>query len=198
MLYSLRKKSEKILFWAAMAVNFSFVTPNRLSLLSIPFAILSAFFLSHSDFAFGFVFALFSFFLDALDGALAKLRKKQTVFGNYLDAVSDRIVEAFIFFGLAFSFPFESAFAYALSFLASHSKALFGTIKITDNRDWKGIGGRPERLLLLLSGMIAAVFFPQIFSIQTMQLFLILIIIICFIGNIQRIFFAKKMFGEKE
>lgn len=196
LLYSFRKHVKKFLLACARAVDFSFVTPNRITILSIPFAFAAAFFLWQKNFVFALLFVFFAFFLDALDGALAELRKQKTAFGNYLDACADRVVEASVFFGLLFSFPTAVLLAFVLGTLGTHSKALLGTVVETDNRDWPGMGGRPDRLVLLFLGILLSVFFPVVFSFQTMELFLYMIALFSLAGNIERLFFAEKIIKE--
>ncbi len=192
MLYSFRKAMRKILFFIAGKINFSFISPNILTLLSIPFALVAAYYIFLENFSFAVVFMVVAFFIDALDGPLAEIRKQKTLFGNYLDAMVDRAVEAIIFFGFAFQYPFASAFAFATAFFASHSKAMLGLFAETDNRDWPSMGDRPDRVAVLFFGMILSVFMPVFNSYSTMEIVLFLLALLGLAGFIQRILFAKK------
>lgn len=196
MLYSFRKRTRSLLLSFARAINFPFLSPNLLTLLSLPFAFAAAYFISRNDFSYAIVFVFAAFFIDALDGALAEVRKQKTLFGNYLDAVVDRVVEALIFFGFVFLYPLAAILAFSLSILATHSKALLGTIVRADNRDWLGLGGRPERSAILFFGMLLSIFFPSFGQYNTMEAVLYLLAFIIFIGNIQRLIFARKMVLE--
>ena len=197
MLYVLRNPVKKFLLTCARAIDFSFLSPNKLTLLAIPLAIVTAFFIYNNELLFAAVFLAITFFVDALDGALAKLRRQETGFGNYLDSVVDRVVEAIIFFGFVFSFPFPAVLGIALSLLVSYSKPRLGKEIETDNRDWPSIGDKPDRNVLLFIGMLYSAFFPFT-GYQTMELVLYLIIVLTFVGNIQRILIAKKMVKDRE
>ena len=62
-------------------------------------------------------FLFLSGFLDSIDGTLARISKKISVTGAYLDLVLDRMVEAFVILGIAYAYP-EARFA-CLIFLAA-------------------------------------------------------------------------------
>jgi phosphatidylglycerophosphate synthase len=197
MFYSLRKNVNGFLNACAKIINIiPFITPNRLTLLSIPAAFIAAYFLFQNDFSSAIIFVFLAFFIDALDGALARLQNKKSPFGNYLDAIVDRIVEASIFLGLAFLFPLTSLIAFALSAGITNIKALFGTVKDSDNKDWPGIGGRPDRLVLLFVGMIVTIFIPTTFGFHTMELFLFILILMNIIAIFQRLSFVAKLISS--
>ncbi len=68
------------------------VTPNMVTkfrLLSIPFV---AFLLLADFYLLGFVLFLFSAFSDAMDGALARTKKKITTWGTFYDPVADKLL----------------------------------------------------------------------------------------------------------
>ena len=60
------------------------------------------------------ILLLFSGYLDTLDGALARLRQKQSALGTVLDIICDRIVEFAIVFGLLLVDPINRAIPIAL------------------------------------------------------------------------------------
>ena len=198
MLYVFRKHSRRALLFCASTINFPFLTPNRLTLLSIPFSLIAAYYISIAYFPIAVVFILLSFFIDALDGALAEIREQKSPFGNYLDAVVDRVTEAIIFFGFLFLYPVGAAFTFSTGILASYSKARLGAGVEADNRDWSSLGDRADRAIMLLAGMSAAIFFPFFFGHSTMELALYLIAVAAFVGNIQRLLFARELIGIYE
>ena len=191
MLYQFRSKSKSTLLSIARKIDTPLLTPNRLTLLSIPFAIIAAYFIFYNNYLVAIAFVAISFFIDALDGALATIRNQKTPFGNYLDSVADRIVEAVIYLGFIMQFPFATVLAFSLGIIGTHTKALVGEVVEADNRDWPGLGGRPDRAILLIVGMVIAAFVPQINSLFTVELFLYLIALIVLVGNVQRILFAR-------
>lgn len=99
--------------------------------------------------------------LDILDGALARAGGKTTPFGGFLDSTTDRVGEAFMLGAIALVFArhgldWAIALAFASltgSFLVSYTRAkaeimgLSGTI---------GIGGRAERVVVIVGGLVFA------------------------------------------
>jgi len=81
------------------------VTPNMVTLFNIVVGLAGAFFLAKGVYALqvlGSLLFLSSTILDGVDGELARLTLKETVFGHYLDIVGDNIVHVAVFFGIAF------------------------------------------------------------------------------------------------
>ena len=75
------------------ALGFS---PNSVTMLSVLSCLLYVYWASNGQWALALLGAGVSAVLDALDGALARLTKKTSAFGNYLDAYVDRIIEFFL------------------------------------------------------------------------------------------------------
>lgn len=77
------------------------VTPNLATFIMLCFSILS--YVTLVCFSNLFLFSIFVFitgFLDGVDGAIARIKKKATLFGGFFDSVMDRISEFVIFFAL--------------------------------------------------------------------------------------------------
>lgn len=80
------------------------VTPNMVTLFNIIVGLIGAFFLAKGVYALqvlGSFLFLSSSILDGVDGELARLKVKETVFGHYLDIVGDNVVHVAVFFGIA-------------------------------------------------------------------------------------------------
>ena len=103
---------------------------------------------------------------DTLDGALARATGRVSVFGAFLDSVCDRYAEAAVFFGLVWYY--QSAAnprGVALAYLA-----LVGSLMVSYARARaEGVGlqaadvgwfQRPERIILLGLGLLAAALLP--------------------------------------
>ena len=79
------------------------ITPNLATFLMLIFAVLS--FVALVCFSNLFLFSILVFvtgFLDGVDGAIARLKGKETLFGGFFDSVMDRMSEFVIFFALLF------------------------------------------------------------------------------------------------
>jgi len=199
MLGQLRKKLKKILEKIGSALAVLPLTPNQFTFLAVPLAGISAFYLIQENYLFGLIFILLAVSIDLFDGSFAKAKNKKTFFGNYWDAMTDKIVEAVIYFGFAFTYPLHAFLAFSLTMLNSYAKPRIALVIETDNHDWPAIGERADRLLLLVLGLIAVnlISVPEINLIKTT---LALISLITLIGLIQRISYAKKLIlkAEKE
>ena len=75
---------------------------SHYSLLSIFFAILSLYFLITINLLLAFIFFILAGFLDLVDGAVARITKKATKKGAFIDTICDRYVEGIILLGFLF------------------------------------------------------------------------------------------------
>ena len=146
---------------ARISKYFIGFNPNTLSLISLIFAFLAGlfFFLSNPNnelFNFYLYFAsLFVFlngFFDAIDGKVAKLTKKASSMGDFLDHAIDRFADVLILGGLALSpwckYPVIGLFAVVgmllTSYMGTQSQA------VGHKRNYSGLLGRADRLVLLM------------------------------------------------
>ncbi len=148
---SYRSTADKIL--VPLSKPFMGINPNLISVLSLVFAGLTGLF-----FYFGGLLMLASFFtlllsalFDAIDGKVARLRNIATKKGDLLDHVLDRYSDILIMLGFVFSvFAQISVGMLAIigvlltSYLGVQSQAL--GLK----RNYSGILGRADRLVLML------------------------------------------------
>jgi len=99
------------------------VSPNTITFGNILIGLIGAFFLARGGYRSqlaGSLLFLSSVILDGVDGEVARLKVKQTVFGHYLDIVGDNIVHVAVFVGIALGFYHERGnvtYLHALWFL---------------------------------------------------------------------------------
>ena len=96
------RKFSKILTWIAVRIG---ATPNQVTLLSFAIGLYSAYLFSRGEFAAILIGALLlqlSIIVDCVDGELARYTRKFSSLGAWLDAVTDRVKEYLVFFGLAY------------------------------------------------------------------------------------------------
>lgn len=198
MLGTLRPRTKA--FTEAVAKPFAAIgfPPALFTLLGPGLAVAAVFFIIQEKFVLGFIFSLLAVSIDFFDGAVARLQKKDSLFGNYFETMIDKLVEIILFLGAAFLFPLAAIFALAFSLLNSYAKPRVALVIITDNRDWPSIGEHAERMLLLLAGIFFSIFSITISNFKILEIALWLIAIIAFIGSIQRMRFAKKLIKEAE
>jgi len=174
------------------------IHPTAVSLLAIPLALISAWFVFQLNFLPAFLFAFLAILIDLFDGEVARLSGKVSLFGNYIEGMIDKTVDFILIGSFVFLFPLETALALGCSFLASFAKPRLALVIITDNRDWSGIGERGDKMAVLLAGLFAASFMPILFGLETMELALYLIALIALLGVVQRIFYARKLIKDAE
>jgi phosphatidylglycerophosphate synthase len=96
------RKFSKLFTWAAVRLR---ITPNQITLISFAIGLLSAYEFSRGDFWSIFTGAILlqlSIIVDCVDGELARYTRKFSQLGAWLDAITDRIKEYLVFFGLAY------------------------------------------------------------------------------------------------
>nr|QNO54298.1 hypothetical protein FGBIHFOD_00038 [Methanosarcinales archaeon ANME-1 ERB7] len=192
MLGQIRKDIKPLLRKIAKIISVIPITANQFTFLAIPLSGVAAYFLATENYLYGLIFVIFSILIDLLDGSFAEAKKQKSFFGNYLDALVDKMVEAIIYFGLAFNYPLLAFLCFSTTMLNSYAKPRVALVIETDNHDWPAIGDRADRLLLLIIGLLITNFIT-IQNIDIVQITLGIITIITFFGFIQRILYAKKL-----
>jgi len=152
------------------------LSANGWTLLSVLVALVGFYFLAFEkriDYA--FVLFVFSFALDAIDGAVARAKNEVTKLGGFIDGVSDRLVEfllafGFLFFGIPGYYISGAAWLFLFIFfgacMTAFVKAYAGHSEAIPNDEAKkmpGIFERAERVLLLLAGMAGAILTNNIY-----------------------------------
>jgi archaetidylinositol phosphate synthase len=98
----------------------------------------------------GGIFLIISGFFDLVDGSVARLTKKTSTKGSFLDSMYDKISESIVYIGIAvgtLANPISCTIAISLSLLVSYVRARSESLGIS--LQGIGIGERAERLLLL-------------------------------------------------
>lgn len=137
------------------------LSPTFWSMIGFTFAILSSIFFGLTNFLnqqgiefpsqiFASILLLISGFFDIVDGSVARVMKKSTTKGAFLDSNFDKVSEALIFIGIAIgglSNPILAMIALSTSILVSYLRARAESLGI--ELKGVGIGERAERLLIL-------------------------------------------------
>ena len=187
MLEKIRSKVEPITNKIGHELSKLGMTPIMLSIFAIIFSLISAFFYSDlmqfdsnniiSNQALGAIFLLITGLCDMLDGAIARVTKKSSLRGAFIDSTFDRVTEIIIFCGLLigqYAEPLLVFFAITLSMLVSYARTRAEAINV----DLRGVGiaERSERILILCLFS----FFGEI------RLAIIIIVILSFITFMER------------
>ena len=99
----------------------------------------------------GSLFLLFAGFFDIVDGAVARVTKRTSALGGYLDSVLDKVSEIIIFIGIligSFTNPVLVLVALSLSLLVSYTRARGEGLGV--DLKGKGIAERAERILIIV------------------------------------------------
>ena len=83
-------------------------TPNIITMSGLFITIFGSYFIFRGEFLIGGLVVAIGTILDSIDGAMARLSGKESIFGNLLDSVIDRYSEASIFIGLLGYYLFNS------------------------------------------------------------------------------------------
>lgn len=148
-----------------MLVNRLGISPNLLTIFGIVIACASAYLSSIGQLWGSGLILLFSSVFDLLDGTLARVTGRVTLFGALLDSSMDRISEAVVLFGLLLLYLETNQssgivlvfLTLACSFMVSYVRARSEGLRIECT---VGILTRTERIVLMVIGLIVGHWLP--------------------------------------
>jgi len=198
MLYKNRQMFDRLSIKIGILFSKIPLTPNQWTVLSLLPAFIAVYFFVQQQFVIAGLCFILAGFLDMVDGAVARVTRKVSKFGAYLDTMVDRYVEAAIMFGLLFvSLPALIMPIYAWVFLYMYGSVMTTYAKaaakekeiIPPGRELKGgLLERAERLLVLFIGIIAASFNPLYLSYV-----IVVLAVLTNISALQRMWIARGM-----
>lgn len=155
----LRQRFKGVLDRPAGFLNRLGIMPNTVTIFGLLGNSLAAYFLAQGQMTVGGILVLLMGPVDALDGAMARLRGEPTEFGAFVDSVTDRYSELVIFAGLLFYFVQAGELLYAfLAYLAAAGSVLVSYVRAraqSVGHDTKvGMLSRLERYLVLVPALI--------------------------------------------
>ncbi len=183
----LRGRSQR--FIDAASKPFMALSPNTISAVSFILAVISgyAFFRSGYFIIVSFFALLFSALFDAVDGNVARRRNLHSKKGDLVDHVLDRFSDIAVIAGMVFS-PYGSIYIgfFALegimmtSYMGTQSQAL-GL-----SRNYSGILGRSDRLILMLVFILLQFFVKSTYTLDGIAFTVTVILLIWFAvaGNV--------------
>ncbi len=154
----------------AVRLNSYGITPNTITLIGFVLTILSAIIIATGYFFVGGLVLGVAALFDMLDGVLARL-SKPSKFGAFLDSTLDRYSESFSFLGLVY---YYLTFANARNELSLIFFILIGSLMVSYTRaraealniECKvGLLQRPERLVILIVGLLSYWVFPIVLTV---------------------------------
>jgi len=125
---------------------------------------------------------------DFVDGAVARYQNRQSAWGNYLEAVVDRLVELTLLLTLVPDLGPVAAFAIAASMFISYCKPRVALVIMADNHDWPGVGDHADRMVVLLVSMALCQW-----SLLAGQIGIGLLALLAALGAAQRLHYAYQL-----
>ncbi len=177
---------------------FLSISPNVISLISAGLAALTGimYFLGGSLFLVIAFFALiFSALFDAVDGKVARMRNIASKKGDLVDHVLDRYADIFILVGMTFS-PYGNITAGLFAIVGVMLTSYMGTQAqaLGLKRNYSGILGRADRLVMMLAAIILQIVIPGAYAVYGVAITVTVILLLWFAiaGNIT----ALKRFAD--
>ena len=168
------------------------IKPNTVTLIGMTGTVVVSLLIADGHLVWAGILLLVMGPVDAMDGALARLRNEATAWGAFVDSVTDRYSELFLFLGFLIYFMVHpsvagillSYLAAAGSVLTSYVKARADASKLDAN---VGILTRVGRYVVIIPGLIFSSLYPPLVLIA-----LTLIAIFANFTALQRIFRARR------
>lgn len=196
MLTKLKAKVQSAIAAQAKAANKIGLTPNAVSATGIVLALLSAlaYTRGRENLLWAVVLLLSSGYCDVLDGALARLHQKATLFGGFLDSMLDRYADSAVYAGIILgglcTLPWGLV-ALIGSLLVSYARARAEAADI--KMETVGIAERAERTIIL-----AAASLVEIFLANAIEAAIIILAILTNLTVLQRSLHAYKALKKGE
>lgn len=175
--------------WLAQRLHAAKITPNTITLFGFILTVLSSMIIATGALISGGLLLLIASAGDMLDGILARLTRPSK-FGAFLDSTLDRYSESITFFGLAYYYSTQTNarteltlifFIIVGSLMVSYTRARAEGLNIECKVGWLQ---RPERVMLLIVGLLTNWIFP----ISTLTLVLWILAIFTNFTALQRIY----------
>jgi archaetidylinositol phosphate synthase len=164
-------------------------SPNSISVASLILAILAGvfFFLGGYYLILAVIFVAFSALFDAVDGQVARARNMASRRGDYIDHVIDRYSDIAIITGIGLSHTGNAVIlAFALSGVLLTSYLGTQAQAIGLGRDYEGVMGRANRLIIIMLFSIVQIIVPFSYNFNVILItpFVLLLIILAVGGHL--------------
>jgi len=203
LLTRLKQKIQTLMAYEAQLAYQIGITPNLASALGILTAIVSAFLYGApwlypqvypQSLVLAPIFLLISGFFDALDGVIARLFGRATVFGGFLDSVLDRYADALVLAGIflgGFVDVFWVFLALIGSLLVSYTRARAEVAGV--KMETIGLAERAERIIII----VVASFLTLTWS-EALWWSVVLLAVLTNATVLQRAIYFKRALKKKE
>lgn len=197
----LRKSSNVAANKFALAVAWTGINPSVFTSLALLWAVAAAVALWREMPVLSIPLVAIAAGWDALDGAVARVQDKASLFGKYIEGIIDKWVEIIIYAGIFLAgYQLQAFVLLSTSFMLSMAKPRLSLVVPFDEHDWPGIGERVDRMTLLVVGLAVAALIPEFkiagFTIQTMSLWLYVISAVVLVGHAQRVRYGTQLIEQ--
>jgi len=169
------------------------VSPTHITLTGLGLAITASWAYFHVGPLAGALIGTAASLTDFVDGAVARYQQRQSAWGNYLEAIVDRLVELILLLTLAPHLGPIVAWAIAASMFISYCKPRVALVIPADNHDWPGIADHADRMVVLLLSMALCQLSPSLGRIG-----IGLLATLASIGAGQRLLYAYRLIHAAE
>lgn len=173
------------------------LTPNILTLIGLVLVILIAIVIAFVNETLGAVLLIVGAGFDATDGALARLTNRVSKFGGFFDSTLDRYADgilmlALVWRGIEYNNRWLIVLAIAAligAFLVSYTRARAEALGIQLKEGWFT---RLERMIILVLGLLATIWFGQ----TALVVAVALLAVLSNVTAVQRILLTRQKLGE--
>ncbi|MDI6884315.1 MAG: CDP-alcohol phosphatidyltransferase family protein [Hadesarchaea archaeon] len=194
MLSRFRDRANDLIRPVAEAIARAGVSPNILTFIGLAVGLVAAIFFARGEQLLAGLTLLVAGFFDIIDGAVARVLRRETAFGGVLDSVVDRYVDFLIFIGIIYAFTsggiaeasFMRGWGWAWGVLAIVGSFMVSYIRARAEAAGSGkldvgVAERAERLLILAIGALVGY----------TQYAVVIIVILTHFTVLQRLFMAR-------
>lgn len=166
MLYEKRDKFDKISEKVGELFSKFGLSPNQWTLLSLVPALIGFYFVYRELLIYAALFYFVSFFIDVVDGAVARFTGRDSRRGAYIDTLMDRYIEFLFLFSLLFLplpnflLPVKAWILLLLfgSLITTYSKSAAKEKEVLRKELKGGLLERAERVILLIVALVLGAF----------------------------------------
>jgi CDP-diacylglycerol--glycerol-3-phosphate 3-phosphatidyltransferase len=152
-LYALKPQKDLLLRRLSRALLAMGVTPNMVTAAGLLMSVIGGMLAASGHLYAGIAFFIIGACLDAVDGSFARACGLCTGFGRYFDSISDRLSELALIAGAVAGGVSSSAFAVIAGSLLLLASRIYNHRKGLNSN--AATFGRPERLALLIAGLLS-------------------------------------------
>lgn len=152
-LYIFKPQKDKKLYPICLILHSAGITPNMITMTGFLVSVMAGVVAASGNIFTAIIIFMISAGLDAVDGSLARMSGLTTEFGRYLDSISDRLSETAFISGAVIGGISSTAYMVVVGSVLLLATRIF-THRKGFNSD-TAIFGRPERLVLLVAGLLS-------------------------------------------